>query len=95
MDLRSDPDQPYVYAEQLRGSRVNTANHNHRQEYGQLKKWSPLALAKGIVWLNWNVNQSPMATICHGEFDGSADIHQQFGVALAGGPGVRPEEAGT
>ena len=88
MDLRSDLKQPYVYAEAMKSNQVNTQNGNHRKELAQIKAWSKLALAAGYVWLNWNPPESPMATACHGEFDGRERLSSVFAAAVGEAPSV-------
>jgi hypothetical protein len=90
MDMRSDPKQPYVYLEKMKGSTINSQNTNHRRELAQLKTWSPIVLSKGCVWLNWNTEGSPMATVCHGEFNGRSGLDASFRAALGEAASVEP-----
>ncbi len=82
MDQHTDMKKPYVYEGNMKPNMVNTQNSNHRKELAQIKVWAPLALSKGFVWLNWNPAGSPMATACHGEFDGCERVGSVFRAAL-------------
>lgn len=67
LDLRVDPDQPYVHEQSLKANRVNTRNHNHQIELRNLHKFGDQAAKKGILWLNWTPG-SPLEGIM-GDFD--------------------------
>jgi len=88
MDHDTKPDVPYVYDEILLPKICSVQNKNHRKELAQLIAWKPIVLSKGMVWLNWCPPESPMATVCHGEFDGYDTLDSVFGVALGAVPGV-------
>ena len=82
MDHRTDRTKPYVYSYEIKASQVNSQNHNHRSELAQLIEWRPIAHAAGYIWLDWNVEGSPMKRACHGVFNGRESLDSVFGRAL-------------
>ncbi len=82
MDHLTTAEIPYAYDGEMQPKMVENQNNNHRKELHQIKVWSPLALSKGFVWLNWCPAGSPMATACHGEFDGFESVDRVFRAAL-------------
>ncbi len=91
MDLRSDPKNPYAYETKVYQKKINSLNKGHLREIAMIKSWSPLALKRGFVWLNWNEDKSPMATACHGEFDGRTPLDRLFEAALGNPTGVESD----
>jgi len=70
VDLRIDPDKPYVHDGRLR-NKVGSKDQQHSREFNIVKDWYPIAKDHGITWLCW-CDGSPMNTYME-PFNGRAE----------------------
>lgn len=70
VDLRIDPEKPYVHDGRLK-NKVGSKDQQHTREFNIVKEWYPIAQANGITWLCW-CEGSPMNTYME-PFDGRAE----------------------